>query len=73
MLELSDVAPSSPETSLKEEMDRILGGYDAATGQWPWQVSIRLYDQEYQMWKHKCGGSLIHAQWVLTAAHCVLP
>uniref|UniRef100_A0A8C3X9H4 tryptase n=1 Tax=Catagonus wagneri TaxID=51154 RepID=A0A8C3X9H4_9CETA len=34
-------------------------------GKWPWQVSILFLGMNI------CSGSLIHHQWVLTAAHCL--
>ncbi|XP_078508634.1 prostasin-like [Lissotriton helveticus] len=43
---------------------RIVGGMDASSGQYPWQVSV-TYGPD-----HVCGGSLIDTSHVLTAAHC---
>ncbi|XP_015818761.3 chymotrypsin-like protease CTRL-1 [Nothobranchius furzeri] len=45
---------------------RIVGGDNATSGSWPWQVSIHYSTS------HICGGTLINDQWVLTAAHCIL-
>ncbi|XP_050329915.1 serine protease SP24D-like [Bactrocera neohumeralis] len=44
---------------------RILNGLTAATGQFPYQVSVRVNKQ------HVCGGALLTPTFVLTAAHCV--
>ncbi|XP_018495617.1 trypsin-1-like [Galendromus occidentalis] len=44
---------------------RMIGGRAAHNNEFPWQVSIRRNGN------HICGGSLIHEEWVLTAAHCL--
>ncbi|XP_022306805.1 tryptase-2-like isoform X2 [Crassostrea virginica] len=43
---------------------KIVGGTTASQGEFPWQVSL-MYGGS-----HVCGGTLIDAQWVATAAHC---
>ncbi|XP_030899936.2 transmembrane protease serine 13 isoform X1 [Melopsittacus undulatus] len=43
---------------------RIIGGKETTVSKWPWQVSVQYGPV------HICGGTIIDAQWVLTAAHC---
>jgi secreted trypsin-like serine protease len=47
----------------------IVGGDPATPGEWPWQALVRRQVDTNRF--SLCGGSLIHPQWVLTAAHCV--
>ncbi len=70
MLVLTAFPLSSFASNLQLELKRnpiprIIGGTELTTGQQPWLVSLQ------ENGEHFCGGSLIDAVWVLTAAHCV--
>ncbi|XP_059914224.1 chymotrypsin-like elastase family member 3B [Gadus macrocephalus] len=43
---------------------RVVDGEEASPYSWPWQVSLESFYPS-------CGGTLIAANWVLTAAHCI--
>uniref|UniRef100_A0A8C5ZPP6 Mastin-like n=1 Tax=Marmota marmota marmota TaxID=9994 RepID=A0A8C5ZPP6_MARMA len=62
---------ASPDPRPGLELVGIVGGCPVSTRRFPWQVSLRFYNMGRRLWEHVCGGSLIHPQWVLTAAHCV--
>ncbi|XP_056620636.1 plasminogen-like [Triplophysa dalaica] len=46
---------------------QVVGGCVSEPHSWPWQISLRKSADKI----HFCGGTLINALWVLTAAHCL--
>ncbi|MCB0223698.1 MAG: trypsin-like serine protease [Anaerolineae bacterium] len=55
---------SAQDSSSDPNQPAIVGGQPADPHEYPWQALV-LFDG------YLCGGSLIDAEWVLTAAHCV--
>jgi len=53
----------------RSPVERIVGGQQADWRAFPWQVAIAYRNATTGGF---CGGSIIHPQWILTAAHCVV-
>lgn len=50
---------------------RIIGGYEATPGEWPFMAAL-VYSNASSLFQSQfCAGALINENWVLTAAHCV--
>merc|ERR1719244_689357 len=51
----------------KKKDERIVGGAEADINEWPWMVSMLFSDGA----RHKCGGTVVASEWIVTAAHCL--
>ena len=58
--------------SVGARVKRVVGGNAADFAEWPWFAQLLTWDNEQKNFsKHKCGGSLLNKNWVVTAAHCL--
>jgi secreted trypsin-like serine protease len=65
-------APSAGAARLNEDplVPYIVGGQESSISQFPWQVFVLRYDK-VEGTETACGGSILDATHILTAAHCV--
>lgn len=65
---MASAVDAPPDTDLRPY---IVGGDDTPQGKYPFVVSINEESPDGSTIGHFCGGSLVSASMVLTAAHCV--
>ncbi|MFP7753158.1 S1 family peptidase [Thermodesulfobacteriota bacterium B35] len=71
LLAVSITLPVDAGTDPAPPAGKVLGGSDTAPGSWPWMVALLNAAEPDLYYAQFCGGALISADWVVTAAHCV--
>lgn len=66
---IKNVLPISPQCGIQLS-DRVVGGQSTALEEFPWMALIQ-YRKPGGLYNYHCGGALINARYILTAAHCV--
>lgn len=49
----------------------IIDGDDVNALQFPWQISLQLFNITANRWEHLCSGSIVDKNWIFTTAHCL--
>ncbi len=57
---------ATPEELIGSDGQEIVGGADTSITTHPWQISFQSASGS-----HFCGGSILNANWILTAQHCI--
>ncbi|RZC34813.1 serine protease persephone-like [Asbolus verrucosus] len=50
----------------------IVGGENADPGEFPHMAALGFYNDQDQVYKFDCGGTLISNHYIVTAAHCII-
>lgn len=65
-----DVPQNYTEKCGIQILPRIIPAHPSLPGSWPWQVNIEWMNN-FGIYEHLCGGTLINNQWIITASHCI--
>ncbi|RPJ57999.1 MAG: serine protease [Acidobacteria bacterium] len=55
---------------IRKEQPKVVGGREAPSGAFPWQVSLGVSWIADPFYAHFCAGSVYSERWIVTAAHC---
>jgi secreted trypsin-like serine protease len=63
--------PAPEQAKIVSPTEKIVSGYSIGISSAPWQVALLRYPGSTDYLSQFCGGSIISASWIVTAAHCV--